>query len=251
MTIFLLMRLAISDYTKEQVCKQFPNLNIITCDLALDPVRHSDSLPEKPQISCNRIEVCAVDGSRQVLGEQLILNVGRMIKGARYKGQDTLLSAFPNIIERFPQAQLLLAGQGDDMERLVALADTYPAHLQSRIFIPGYLDNSLLDKIYQTCYMFAMPSKGEGLGLVYLEAMSRAKPCIGGNVDATPCVVKEGVTGLLIDDPSSPDQLSDKIIWMLEHADEAKEMGLAGYHRVRDYYLFPRFKERFWEILTN
>lgn len=117
--------------------------------------------------------------------------------------------------------------------------------------MPGYMEDTLLDRLYQTCYLFGMPSIGEGFGLVYLEAMSHAKPCIGGNSNATPYVVQDGVTGLLVEDPKSPEQVADKVNWLLAHPDQAREMGMAGYRRVASRHLFHHFEERFWDALAN
>jgi glycosyltransferase involved in cell wall biosynthesis len=244
-------RLAISNYTRDVVTERFPNLSIEVCDLALDPVRHVASLPPEPPTFTGRIDLEAVDGVVRTLESQLILHVGRMDDAERYKGQDTLLQAFLEILEKFPRAQLLLAGQGKDSGRLRQIAESHPPAVQARIFMPGYVETSLLDQIYRTCYLFAMPSKMEGFGLVYLEAMSRAKPCLGGNVDATPGVVREGLTGLLVDDPTSAGQVAEKVIWLLDHPEEARAMGLAGYNLVRSQYLFPQFKRRFWQHISQ
>jgi glycosyltransferase involved in cell wall biosynthesis len=244
-------RLAISKYTHDIVNKQFPELPIDICELALDPVRHLATLPTQPIESYTEIELKAIDGSKQRLGSRVILHVGRMVSGERYKGQDTLLKAFPAIHTKFPQAQLVMVGQGDDLEQLRHLAQTLTTQQQAQIFLPGYLDSELLLAIYNNCYLFAMPSKGEGFGLVYLEAMSRAKPCIGGNVDATPYVIKDKVTGLLADDPTSAQEVADKIICLLENPSQAQAMGRAGYDLVRSNYLFSHFKERFWYNISH
>jgi glycosyltransferase involved in cell wall biosynthesis len=123
--------------------------------------------------------------------------------------------------------------------------------MRARIFFPGCLPDDLLDLVYQKCYIFAMPSMGEGFGLVYLEAMLRGKACLGGRVDATPCVVRDGITGLLIDNPKSPEQVAEALNWFLSHPEETRGMGLAGYELVRSYYLFPHFQERFWKAILE
>ena len=147
--------------------------------------------------------------------------------------------------------QLVLAGQGEDMLRLKRITQTLSPSMQARIFFPGYVPDDLLDLIYQRCFVFAMPSIGEGFGLVYLEAMIRAKACLGGRVDATPCVVHDRVTGLLVDDPKSSEQVAEALNWFLSHPEETHSMGVAGYNLVRSYYLFPHFQERFWKAVLG
>lgn len=244
--------LAISEFTRQSVAKRFPRLSIRVCDLSLDPVRHAHTVQKSySTLLLPEIILSAMDGSHYILGDQVILHVGRMTSGKRYKGQESLIRAFPMVYRQNPNVQLVLVGRGEDLPRLSALTRELPAPMQARIFLPGYLPDNLLDLIYQACYVFAMPSVGEGFGLVYLEAMMRAKACLGGRVDATPCVVRDGETGLLVDDPRSPEQVAEALNWFLSHPQETQRMGLAGYDLVRSYYLFPHFQERFWKAVLE
>ena len=238
-------RLAISSFTRDHVAGRFADLPVQLCDLALDPVRHALELPAQPALSRPEVRLIAVDGQEQGLGSAAILMVGRMLSAERYKGHECLLHALPEVVQAFPEAQLVLVGHGDDRPRLQALALSLPEALRARVFLPGYVGDDLLRQLYQACYLFAMPSKGEGFGLVYLEAMSYARACLGGKVDATPCVVRDGLTGVLVDDPASPHQVAEALCWMLAHPERTAELGRAGYDLVRSYYLYPHFRERF------
>lgn len=242
-------RLAISEFTRRSVGERFPDLEIKVCDLALDPVRHAPPVPQDEPLK--GVELVAIDGSRLRLGRRVLLHVGRMATFERFKGQQVLIDAFPLVYQKYPDVQLVLAGQGDDYERLKARALSLPAELHDSVFMPGYVQDELLERLYRLCYLFTMPSIGEGFGLVYLEAMSRGKPCLGARSDATPFVIREGETGILVDDPRSPEDVSDAITWFLEHPDKAEAMGRAGYELVNSYYLFPHFKERFWRAISG
>ena len=242
-------RLAISDYTRSCALKRFPDLEIQTVDLALDPEFHrledlSDLVNWQPGLFFT-----AIDGSYQGITDKVILHVGRMETNEQYKGQDHLIEAFPTIAEVHPTSQLVLVGDGSDAPRLQALARALSPDLQARVFMPGFISNEMLDQLYKACYLFAMPSTGEGFGLVYLEAMARAKPCLGGKLDAAPYVIRDGITGVLVDDPRSPAQIAEKIIELLDSPNRAREMGEEGYELVRSYYLFPHFKERLCKAL--
>lgn len=243
--------LAISEFTFHSVTDRFPDVDVKVCDLSLDPVRHASLTGPQAPASGGGVSLQALDGSHAELGTGVILHVGRMVPGDRYKGQESLIRAFPLVCERHPHAQLVLAGQGDDMPRLKALAGSLPFVLQAQIFFPGFVPDDLLDRVYQLSYVFAMPSIGEGFGLVYLEAMSRGKACLGANVDATPYVIRDGVTGLLVNDPRSPQQVASTLNWFLSHSEETREMGRKGYELVQSYYLFPHFQQRFWEAVLQ
>ena len=243
--------LACSDYTHRIVKEKYPKIDITTIEPALDPERYGISLPEVPDQPGKQLYLESVRGSTQPLGEKVILHVSRMETIERYKGHRELLQAFPRIQGEFPDTQLVFVGDGNDRSYLISIAKTQPEELQSHIFMPGYVQSDLLNELYNRCYLFTMPSWGEGYGIVFLEAMSHAKACLGGRVDATPCAIQEGVTGILVDDPKSPEQLGEKIIWMLQRPEQVKKMGLAGYERVRSNYLFPHYRDRFLKAIAG
>jgi phosphatidyl-myo-inositol dimannoside synthase len=241
--------LANSNYTKYQVLKRYPTLTVQVCDLALEPDRHNLRTLSDIQIS-NEIKLMALDGDIRRLGNQVILNVGRMDSNSRYKGQDELLLGFPKINETFPESQLVLAGDGNDRQRIMDLGNSLPVEYHHRIFIPGFVSQELLDILYQSCYLFAMPSSGEGFGLVYLEAMARGKPCLGSKLDAARCIIQDGETGLLVDDPRSPEKIADLIIELLNDSSRAFRLGKAGYELLQLKYLYPHFYKRFQNAIS-
>ena len=69
--------------------------------------------------------------------------------------------------------------------------------MESHITMHGFVDEEKLEQLFQSSRVFAMPSHGEGFGLVYAEAMSHGLPCIGSNLDAAPEVI--GDDGWIVD----------------------------------------------------
>jgi len=90
-----------------------------------------------------------------------------------------------------------------------------------------------------------MPSKGEGFGLVYLEAIRWAKPYIGSYTDGACYIIRDVRTGLLVNNPDSASEVVSKIKWLLSHPDLTRDTGRAGYELVGTRYLFRHFSERF------
>jgi phosphatidylinositol alpha-1,6-mannosyltransferase len=238
-------RLASSEFTGQQVTARFPGWPVQACELALDPSIYGTDLPPVVQPQVIQVEMPAMDGSRQALGEQVILFVGRLDPLSRYKGQSVLLQAFPSVQERFPDAQLVIAGEGPDLAYNRSLAGRLDGTLHSKIFFPGYLPQPDLSQLYRKCFAFAMPSAGEGFGLVYIEAMAHARPCLASCRDAAAGVIVDGQTGLLVQDGGSVEAVAGGLIALLSDPNQAGQMGLAGYARVRQNYLFPHFKARF------
>lgn len=243
------LNLSISNFTKTRVEQSFPNINVVNCDLSLDSTVSIDEVSSTS--SGQPLDLKAIDDTIQTLGTQTVLHVGRMSKLEQYKGQDNLIRAMPTILEQVPAAQLVLVGKGDDAERLRDIALEQPAAVQQAIFMTGYVSDEMLTQLYQQCYMFAMPGRGEGFGLVYLEAMQFAKPCIGSRIDASQTIVQHTETGLLVENPLDVDEIATKVIELLKSPSVAAEMGQAGFERLKAYYLFPHFEQRFWEAIDR
>jgi glycosyltransferase involved in cell wall biosynthesis len=248
---FASKRLANSEYTKKLVNKIFPGLDVRACPLALDSeLMRKIEIAQQSQ-STAPINLTAIDGSTQKIGSQAILCVGRMDSQQRYKGQDILLYSFQEIVSKYPMVQLILVGSGDDYGYFKSIAKSLPEKIHSNLFMPGYVDDDLLIQLYKTCYMFALPSKGEGFGLVFLEAMALGKPCLSGGLDGSSCVVEDLATGLVIKNPDSVDQVRENILRLLENPGFAQQLGKNGQDRVIEKYSPGKFSERFWNILLN
>ncbi len=241
--------LAISQFTAQNVAKRYPRLKIQVCELSIESREKAGFDLTLLNNNINDRKMISITNKPQRISGRLILHVGRMEATNRTKNQDILIKAFPKVQNIYPDAQLALLGDGENLEQIKLLANNLPGFLKSNIFIPGFVNDELLQEFYQSCYLFAMPGIGEGFGLVFIEAMSYGKPCIGANSDAVPYLIKNGENGMLVDDPDSPDELAEKIIWLFDHPEEAKRMGERGRELVLSKYLFHHFKERFWKAI--
>ncbi len=96
-----------------------------------------------------------------------------------------------------PLPHLNLVGAGDDQPRLKAVASGLG--VEDHVTFWGALDDARLAAAYADCDVFVMPSKEEGFGIVFLEAMLRGKPCVGGAHGGTPEVIEHGKSGFLVE----------------------------------------------------
>jgi phosphatidylinositol alpha-1,6-mannosyltransferase len=209
-------------------------------------------------------------------GRNFILTVGRMAATERYKGQDQLLQALqrlpavpppphadreaaprPTGAGKAPPRQpaggadpprLVIAGGGDDRPRLEALAATLG--LAGRVLFTGFVSEATLAELYARAAVFAMPSRGEGFGLVYLEAMKAARPCVATRDSAAAEIVADGETGLLVD-PLDADAIAGALGLLLASPDLARAMGEAGRRRRELLFTPRRFRERLWPLLDR
>lgn len=179
---------------------------------------------------------------------RVILTVGRWLATERYKGMDTLIQAMPRLLLRWPDVQLVLIGTGDDREWLVNQARD--SGVQRHVHFLSGLSYAELSACYAAAEMFALPSRGEGFGFVYLEAMARGKPVIGGAHGGAPEVIRDGVTGYVVQHGDAL-QLATSLDALLTNPELAREMGARGRERVEKEFRFNVFAKAFKKILRE
>jgi phosphatidyl-myo-inositol dimannoside synthase len=179
---------------------------------------------------------------------RVVLTVGRWRADERYKGMDTLITALPRLLPRWPELQLAAVGDGDDRAWLEDLADE--TGVERHVHFLSGLSYAELAACYGHCEMFALPSKGEGFGLVYLEAMACGKPVIGGAHGGAPEVIDDGKTGYLVPHGDAV-QLATAIETLLADPALEQEMGRRGKQRVENEFRFSVFAKSFRKILRE
>jgi len=167
------------------------------------------------------------------------LIVGRMASAERYKGHDLLLDVWPRVMAEVPGAGLVVVGDGDDRARLEARARPLAASIR----FTGRVSEAELARAYADCAFFVMPSRAEGFGLVYLEAMRAGKACVAGP-GAPGELVEDGVTGLVVD-PSEPEGLLKAVLRLFREPATREGMGRAGAVRVAREFTEAHFRRRF------
>lgn len=179
---------------------------------------------------------------------RVILSVGRWSKDERYKGMDTLITALPRLLMEWPELQLVIVGEGNDQAWLEQIADGRGVRRHVH-FLSG-LSYAEIAACYTACEVFAMPSRGEGFGLVYLEAMACGKPVIGGAHGGAPEVIEDGKTGFLVHHDDAG-ELATSLQTLLADSALAREMGARGRERVENEFRFSVFSESLKKILRE
>ncbi len=178
----------------------------------------------------------------------VLLTVARLAASEQYKGIDKVIQALPKVLKHVPNVLYVVVGDGDDRPHLERLAIKIGVH--KHVFFMGRVTSNELKAYYKACEVFIMPSRGEGFGIVFLEAMSFGKPVIGGNHGGTPDVIVEGETGFLVE-YGDIDALADRLIRLLRDEDLRKRMGEAARRRVEENYTFEHFRKRLVELFTK
>lgn len=227
------VRIAISPHTARRVAAAHPDLPALeTCLLALLP---DEERPDR------------VPGDVRVdYGPHSVVIVGRMSSSERYKGHDQLILAWPRVLADVPDATLVMVGRGDDVERLRAKAAA--VGLGRSIHFPGFLPDAAVRAMLSHAGVFAMPSRGEGFGLVYLQAMRAGVPCLGSRDDAAADVIVDGETGLLVP-RQDPEAIAGALLRLLTDEPMRRRLGDAGRRRFDNVFTYPRFRARLASLL--
>ena len=142
----------------------------------------------------------------------------------------------------------MIVGDGDYRPYLQELADEMG--VSDQVLFVGEKSDDDLKAYYRNADVFAMPSRQEGFGIVFLEAMAFGKPVIGGNHGGTPEVVIDRETGFLVD-YGDVDAVASCIIRLLSDQELCTRMGEAGQRRVEENYTFEHFRMRLTRLLTG
>ncbi|MBE8970669.1 glycosyltransferase family 4 protein [Nostocales cyanobacterium LEGE 12452] len=145
--------------------------------------------------------------------QPVILTVTRLGSTAKYKGYDQILHALVKVRLYLPNVHFILAGKGDDIPRIKTLVTNL--NLQDCVTIAGFVSDQELCDHYNLCDVFALPSKGEGFGIVFLEALACGKPVLAGNQDGSIDPLADGKLGCLVD-PDNVEEIADNLIQILQ-----------------------------------
>lgn len=196
--------LSVSAYTRDRLLSEqrLDREKVVILPNTMDTARFN--IEPKPAYLMRRYGIDA--------RQPTILTVSRLNSKEKYKGYDTILKALPVVRRAIPEVRYLIVGKGDDRSRIERIiADL---ELKSCVTLAGYIPDEELCDHYNLCDVFAMPSKGEGFGVVFLEAMACGKPVLAGNKDGSVDALRWGELGVLVD-PDNVDEIASVLTHML------------------------------------
>jgi len=135
---------------------------------------------------------------------RVLLTVGRLAGKDRYKGFDEVLEALPELAREYADVAYVIAGDGRDRPRLEAKARELG--VAERVVFTGYVSEEEKKDLYALADVYVMPSRGEGFGIVFLEAMAMGLPVIASRADGSREAILDGRLGQLVD-PDDRDEL--------------------------------------------
>jgi glycosyltransferase involved in cell wall biosynthesis len=137
-------------------------------------------------------------------GREVLMTLARLAERERYKGVDEVLEAMPRLIGERPNLAYLVVGDGPDRSRLEQKAENLG--LNGRVVFTGSIPEHEKAHHYHLADAFVMPGRGEGFGIVYLEALACGIPVVGSRIDGSRDALLGGRLGVLVD-PRDPEDV--------------------------------------------
>lgn len=229
----------VSNFTKDKIIKQIPELKN---KIKLLPNTIDGSLfypKNKPIYLLKRYKLKKND--------KIILTVARLKKTEKHKGYYKILDILTDIVKEISEIKYILVGTGDDLENIQKYIKE--KNLEKIVILTGYIPDNELPDYYNLCDVFVMPSKKEGFGIVFLEALACGKPVIAGNKDGSVDALLNGELGILVN-PDDKNDIAEALIKVLNN-NVSKKLVNSEYlsSKVLEIYNIDRFREKVIELI--
>lgn len=234
--------LAVSQFTKNQIVyhSKIDSFKIRIFHNTLDPYFKVPDTFDKPEYLLHRYGL-----NKE---HKIVFTLSRLVSSEKYKGYDKVIEAVAEIAKSNPQIRYILAGKYDEQEytRIQHLIKTHQA--EQYVQLTGFVKEEEITDHYLLADVFIMPSRKEGFGIVFLEAMACGIPVIGGNEDGTVEALKNGQLGKLVN-PSSPCEIAQAI--GLSVLKENMNESIKIQTDMLNYFSFPIYKQNLLTILSS
>lgn len=185
--------ISVSNFTQQKVV-DLHHADIAKCVVlnnALDPLIKLPAAFDKPDYLAKRYNLTPQN--------KVVFTLTRLASSEQYKGYEKVIEAISLIKTEFPSVKYLLSGKYDDIEfaRIKRLINKFD--VQDQVIITGYIDEAELEDHFLLADLFILPSKKEGFGIVFIEALACGLPVICGNQDGSRDAVRNGELGKTVD----------------------------------------------------
>jgi glycosyltransferase involved in cell wall biosynthesis len=161
--------------------------------------------------------------------------VGNVAALVPHKGHRHLVEAAHLVVQEMPDVRFVVLGEGELREQLERQIRDY--RLEKHVLLPGFRVDVL--GCIKSFDLFVMSSVTEGLGTTLLDAMACSKAIVATRAGGIPEVVDDGATGVLVP-PRDHRAMAAAIVRMLKDEETRRQMGEAGFARVRERFTVER-----------
>jgi phosphatidylinositol alpha-1,6-mannosyltransferase len=196
--------ICVSNFTRHEIIQRH-NSNAAKCSVLNNAVDPFIKLPDnfvKPDVLLERYKLNPAD--------LVLFTLTRLASTERYKGYEQVIKTIDKLKIRFPRIKYVLSGKYDQIEeeRIKQLINEY--QVDEQVILTGFINEDELADHFLLADAFVLPSKKEGFGIVFIEALACGLPVICGNVDGSVDAVKNGELGKTVN-PDDMIELEDAL----------------------------------------
>ncbi|WP_419701101.1 glycosyltransferase family 4 protein [Mucilaginibacter sp. NFX135] len=181
--------ICVSNYTRQQILdRHHIDKNIcIVLNNAIDPLMPLPVTFSKPASLLDRYQL---NNSHPI-----IFTLTRLSSTEKYKGHELVIEAIGKLKNKYPGIKYILSGKYDELEdvRIHKLISDHD--VSDQIILTGFIDETELTDHFLLADLFVLPSKKEGFGIVFIEALACGLPVICGNADGSIDAIRNGELG--------------------------------------------------------
>ena len=181
----------------------------------------------------------------------VIFGLGRIVLK---KGFDILIQALPLVREKVSNVTFIIGGDGTDLGRLETMAKALG--VSKHVRFPGTIKRTDVPVYFHLCDISTLPAifdpKGnvDGCPNVVLEAMACGKPVVATNISGIPVVVKDGKTGILVEE-KNVEALADALVTLLTDQRKREQLGRAGQQRILNELTWDKAIEQIKDVYQH
>lgn len=231
--------LAVSAYTKNKIIEvhELPEEKCAVLNNCLDPFLALPSLPKKNDALLKKYGFKETDS--------ILMTLTRLSSKERYKGYDKVIEATAQLKEKYPHIKYIIAGSFDSSEKIFVDHLIKQYGLQNNVVLPGYIKDEELENHFAMSDMYVMPSRKEGFGIVFIEAMYYGLPVIAGNIDGSSDALLNGKLGQLVN-PGDVNDIATAIANVLEN----KKSFSPDRNLLLQFFSYEIYKEKLADIIS-
>ncbi|TWR25168.1 glycosyltransferase family 4 protein [Mucilaginibacter pallidiroseus] len=197
--------ICVSSYTKQEMCRRH-NVSPHFCEVVnnvIDPFFNPPATFERPH---RLLYKYSIDASHTIL-----FSLTRLASSEKYKGHDNVIRAVSKLKNSYPNLRYVLAGKYDEMEGRRVKDMITNLGVEKEVIMTGFIEDRDLTDHFLLADLFVLPSKKEGFGIVFIEALACGLPVVCGNADGSMDAIRNGELGTAIN-PDSEQELEEEII---------------------------------------
>jgi phosphatidyl-myo-inositol dimannoside synthase len=234
------MILPVSEFTKQTMValNNFDESKLLVHNNCLDPFLPEPESKTKDQNLLERYGF--------TIKNKILLTLTRISDKEQYKGYDHVLYSVKTLINLYPDVRYLIVGKYDALEK--RRMDNIIAELGIKDYVvfAGFIPDEEIAAHFSLADVYVMPSKKEGFGIVFIEAMHYGVPVIAGNKDGSVDALASGSLGILVD-PDNQEEITKAIEMMIEH----KEKYIPDHQLLMQKFSYPVYKKKVEDLLKN